>query len=283
MAATAARAGPRPGALPQSAPGPPPPAASPLPATLQESVPPQSTLPPPPPPSGDQGQALPSVAYLERRRLARELHDTVIQQVLAAGLTIDWCMAEVPAGSPVYEKLTVAKRLACNAARELRSSLQELTQRTDGDHEDLPDMLRRLLDTHAMPRLRLGLQVSGTPEPLPSATRRWLYRFAGECLFNSAVHADARYAAIRLRYANGAVALSVADDGHGRPETLRKIISGEVPGTGGGYHFGLTDIAAWAREMGWTLRVSQSDLGGIAVEVQLPVGHVPGSAGDSDA
>jgi signal transduction histidine kinase len=219
---------------------------------------------------------------LERRRLARELHDTVIQQVLAAGLTIDWCMAEVPAGSPVYEKLTVAKRLACNAARELRSSLQELIQRTDGDDEDLPDMLRRLLDTHATPRLRLGLQVSGTPEPLPSATRRWLYRFAGECLFNVAVHADARHAAIRLRYADGTVALSVADDGHGRPETLRKIISGEVPGTGGGYHFGLTDIAARAREMGWTLSVSRADLGGIAMEVRLPAGQVPDSAGDAD-
>ena len=255
MAATAARAGPPPGALPRST---------------------------PPSPSGDQGRALPSVAYLERRRLARELHDTVIQQVLAAGLTIDWCMAEVPAGSPVYEKLRVAKRLACNAARELRSSLQELTQRTDGDDEELPDMLRRLLDSHATPRLRLGLQVSGTPEPLPSATRRWLYRFAGECLFNSAVHADARYAAIRLRYADGAVALSVADDGRGRPETLRKIISGEVPGTGGGYHFGLTDIAACAREMGWTLCVSRADLGGIAVEVRLPAGQVPGSAGDAD-
>ena len=279
MAATAALAALQSAVPPQSAPGPPPRAASPLPATLQESVPPQST---PPPSSGDQGRALPSVAYLERRRLARELHDTVIQQVLAAGLTIDWCMAEVPAGSPVYEKLRVAKRLACNAARELRSSLQELTQRTDGDDEELPDMLRRLLDTHATPRLRVGLQVSGTPEPLPSATRRWLYRFAGECLFNSAVHADARYAAIRLRYANGAVALSVADDGHGRPETLRKIISGKVPGTGGGYHFGLTDIAAWAREMGWTLRVGRADLGGIAMEVQLPVGHVPGIAGDGD-
>ena len=102
MAATAARAGPRPGAPPQSAPGPPHPAAVPPPGAPQEPAPQRSTLaprPPPPPPSGDQGRALPSVAYLERRRLARELHDTVIQQVLAAGLTIDWCMAEVPAGS----------------------------------------------------------------------------------------------------------------------------------------------------------------------------------------
>ena len=249
------------------------------PAPPRSAAPPRSTAPPA---RGDYARAVPSVADLERRRLARELHDSVIQQVLAAGLTIDWCMGEVPAGSPVHEQLAVAKRLACNVARELRSSLQELTQRTDGDDADLPDMLRRLLDTHATPRLCLSLQVCGTPEPLPSATRRWLYLFAGECLFNSAVHADARNAAIRLRYADGAVALSVADDGHGRPETLRKIISGEVPGTGGGYHFGLTDIAAWAREMGWTLRVSRADLGGIAMEVQLPTGQVPGNAGDAD-
>jgi signal transduction histidine kinase len=234
------------------------------------------------PPSGGHRRAPPSVADLERRRLARELHDGVIQQVLAAGLAIDWCIGEVPAGSPVHKQLAAAKRLACNAARELRSSLQELTQRTDGDDEDLPAMLRRLLEIRATPRLRLDLQVCGTSEPLPSATRRWLYRFAGECLFNSVVHADARHAAVRLRYADGAVALCVADDGHGRPETLRKIISGEVPGTGGGYHFGLTDVAARAREMGWTLRVSQADLGGIAMEVRLPVGQVPGIAGDAD-
>jgi signal transduction histidine kinase len=246
-------------------------AATAAPAPPPSAVPPQSAPGPPP-----------SVADLERRRLARELHDGVIQQVLAAGLAIDWCMGEVPAGSPVYEQLAVAKRLARNAGRGLRSSLQELTQRPDGDDEDLPDMLRRLLDTHATPRLRLDLQIRGTPEPLPPAARWWLYRFAGECLFNSAVHADARHAAIRLRYADGAVALSVADDGHGRPKTLRKIISGEVPGTGGGYHFGLTDIAAQAREMGWTLRVSRADLGGIAMEAQLPVRQVPDIAGDAD-
>jgi signal transduction histidine kinase len=202
--------------------------------------------------------------------------------VLAAGLTIDWCLGEVPAGSPVHEQLAAAKRLMRDAARNLRSSLQELTHSAGGGDEDLPDMLTRLLDTHATPRLRLSLQVRGTPGPLPPAARQWLYRFAAECLFNSAVHADARHAAIRLRYADGTVVLSVADDGHGRPKTLRKIISGEVPGTGGGYHFGLTDIAAQAREMGWSLRVSRADLGGIAVEARLPAGQAPVTTGESD-
>jgi signal transduction histidine kinase len=268
MAATAALAALQSAVPPQSAPGPPH-----LTAALRAA---------PPSPSGDQGRALHSVADLDRRRLARELHDRVIQQVLAAGLTIDWCMGEVPAGSPLCEQLALAKQLMCNAARELRSSLQELAQRTDGDDEDLPDMLRRLLDTRATPRMRLSLQIRGTPVPLPQATCRWLYLFAGECLFNSAVHADAKHAAIRLRYADGTVALSVADDGHGRPKTLRRIISGEVPGTGGGYHFGLADIAAWAREKGWTLRVSRADLGGIAMEVRLPARRVPNVAGDAD-
>lgn len=228
---------------------------------------------------GDQGQTPTPVADLDRRRLARRLHDSVIQQVLAAGLAIDWCMGEVPAGSPVQEQLAAAKRLACGALRELRSSLQDLAQPADDD-EDLPGMLAGLLDSHATPRLRVGLQVRGTPRPLPLETRRWLYRFAAECLFNSAVHADARHAAIRLGYDGGAVTLSVADDGRGRPKRLRKIISGEVPGTGGGYHFGLTDIAASAREMGWTLCVSRADLGGIAMEVRLPTGQVRGITGD---
>jgi signal transduction histidine kinase len=223
---------------------------------------------------------LPPAADLDRRRLARRLHDSVIQQMLAAGLTIDWCMGEVPAGSAVHEQLAAAKRLACGAVRELRSSLQDLAQPDDGDDGDLPDMLVRLFDTHATPRLRLSLQVCGTPQPLPAATSRWLYRFARECVFNSAVHADARHAAIRVRYAGGTVALSVADDGHGRPKTLRRIISGEVPGTGGGYHFGLADIADSAREKGWTLRVSRADLGGIAIEVRLPAGQDPGVPGD---
>lgn len=228
---------------------------------------------------GDEEQASSPIGDLDQCRLARRLHDSVIQQVLAAGLAIDWCMGEVPAGSPVQEQLEAAKRLACSALRELRSSLQELAQPADND-EDLPGTLARLLDSHATPRLRVGLQVRGTPRPLPLETRQWLYRFAAECLFNSAVHGDARRAAIRLGYADGVVTLSVADDGHGRPKRLRKIISGEVPGTGGGYHFGLTDIAASAREMGWTLCVSRADLGGITMEVRLPTGPVRGITGD---
>jgi signal transduction histidine kinase len=253
------------------------------PALRRFIVPPQFGPPWPGSPAqpGDRGRALSPVESLDRRRLARQLHDRVIQQVLAAGLSVDWCMGEVPAGSPVHEQLAAVKRLTGGALRELRSLLQDAAQPADDD-DDLPDMLVRLLESHATPRLRLSLQVRGTPRQLPLETRRWLYRFAAECVFNAAVHANARRAAIRLRYADDAVTLSVADDGRGGAKKLRRIISGEVPGTGGGYHFGLADIAASARERGWTLRAGKADLGGVEVEMRLPAGQVSAVARDAD-
>jgi signal transduction histidine kinase len=219
----------------------------------------------------------------ERHRLARELHDGAIQEVLAAGLAIDECLADVPAGSPAQVNLEHAKRLTAAALRRLRSSLQTLRDGAGARDEELPDMLRRLLDGHPAHQLDMSVEVIGTPVPLAAAVRRALLQVAGECLFNASVHGRARRAVIRLSYGRGAVALSVADDGRGKPKTLRKIIRGEVPGTGCGYHYGLADIAARAEEMGWALRADRSDLGGVAVQVLLPAGSPDDRQGETGA
>jgi signal transduction histidine kinase len=210
------------------------------------------------------------VAELERHRLARELHDGAIQEVLAAGLAIDLCLADAPPGSPMHASLEDARRLTATAVRRLRSSLQNLRDGATAPDEELPDMLRRLKAQHPVRRLDVSVEVTGPPVPLAATVSRTLFQMASECVFNAAVHGRARRAVIRLSYGRGMVALCVADDGSGNPKTLRKIIRGEVPGTGGGYHLGLADIAARAEEMGWSLRADRSDLGGIAIWVSLP-------------
>jgi signal transduction histidine kinase len=221
------------------------------------------------------GRSQPTVPQMladhERHRLARELHDGAIQEVLAAGLAIDLCLADAPAGSPMHARLEHARRLTATAVRRLRSSLQNLREGAAAPDEELPDMLRRLEIRHSADQLHVSVEVSGLPVPLTMPIRRSLFQVASECVFNAALHGRAHRAVIRLSYGRGIIALCVADDGRGKPATLRKIIRGEVPGTGGGYHLGLADIAARAEEMGWTLRADRSDLGGIAVQVMLPV------------
>jgi signal transduction histidine kinase len=218
----------------------------------------------------------------ERHRLARELHDGAIQEVLAAGLAIDLCLADAPAGSPMHARLEHAKRLTATSVRRLRSSLQNLREGASTADEQLPDLLRHLESRYCADQLHVSVELSGALVPLPGAVRRSLFQVASECVFNAAVHGRARRAVIRLGYGSGVLSLCIADDGDGNPKTLKKIIRGAVPGTGGGYHLGLADIAARAEEMGWTLRVDRSDLGGIAIRVSLPVPAAGTRPGETD-
>ena len=207
----------------------------------------------------------------ERHRLAGELHDGAIQEVLAAGLAIDSCLADATAGSLMHARLEHAKRLTATAVRRLRSSLQNLREGMAVPDDELPEMLLRLVSRHPAHELDVSVEVTGPQVTLPTAARQSLFQVASECVFNAAIHGRARRAIIRLNYGCEVIALCVADDGRGNPKTLRKVIRGTVPGAGGGYHLGLADIAARAEEMGWTLRADRSDLGGIAIQVLLPV------------
>jgi signal transduction histidine kinase len=231
---------------------------------------------------GEQRGPQPLFADHERLRLARELHDGTIQDVLAAGLAIDSCLADLPAGSALHARLDHAKRLTATAVRSLRSSLQSLRESPAIPDEELPEMLRRLTTHHAAWQLDVSVEVTGSPVPLASAVRRSLFQVASECVFNAALHGRASRAAIRLSYGRELIALCVADDGHGKLKTLRKVIKGGVPGTGGGYHVGLFEIAAHAEEMGWTVRADRSDLGGIAIRVVAPVAASGDERGEPD-
>ena len=233
-------------------------------------------------PRGGQPGVQQILAEHERHHLAWELHDGAIQEVLAAGLAIDSCLADLPAESPLYARLDHAKRLTATATRRLRSSLQDLREGAAIPGEGLTAMLQRLATSHDPRQLKVSVEATGAPVPLPLAVHRALFRVASECVFNAALHGGARRVVIRMRYGRGAVALCIADDGHGKPKTIRKVLRGEVPGTGGGYHTGLFDIAARAQEMGWSLRADRSDLGGIAVRVVAPVTASGDGTGGSD-
>jgi signal transduction histidine kinase len=105
-----------------------------------------------------------------------------------------------------------------------------------------------------------------------------VFRVAGEALFNTAVHAQARRAGVRLAYGGGRVRLSVSDDGCGRPDAVRRSLRAAGVAGPSGEHRGLVNMAARARELGGTLTFRRARLGGLQVQVDVPIPTSGGGA-----
>jgi len=214
----------------------------------------------------------------ERHRIARELHDSVAQHVLSAGMAIEWCRPEVAHHREVHERLGEAKALTREAVERLRVAIHALSSDGHGDPgQGLPALLGRLPAAQTLPGMAVAVRVEGRPRALPAAVEHSLFRVASECLFNTVQHAGAGRCTVRLAYRPAEVRLSVADDGTGDPDTLRRALraSGRQHD---GYHRGLGNMASRCAEMGATLRFTRARMGGVRVEVRLPVplAEVPG-------
>ena len=204
----------------------------------------------------------------ERHRIARELHDSVTQYVLSAGMHIELVRSEI-GGHRLRAQLDTAKDLTRRAVEQLRSAIYALNDE-HADGEDLPSMLRRLSGVHMPDELSVEVRIGGKPMALPPECEQSLFRIAGEALFNTAVHGEASRAVVRLAYSCKTVRLTISDDGVGRPEEVRRSLRA-ASATPSGEHRGLVNMQARARELGGTVAFRRARLGGLQVQVEIPV------------
>ncbi|MET7762457.1 histidine kinase [Streptomyces sp. NPDC005393] len=211
----------------------------------------------------------------ERHRIARELHDSVTQYVLSAGMTMEVCRAELEGlGGPVgeiAERLSSAKDLNRQAVERLRAAIYALHHSSKEPSGPLPVMLERLSSVHLQTELEVRVRVEGSPVPLPPQAEQSILRLAGEALFNSASHGHASRALVLLRYRPGSVVLSVSDDGTGDPAQLRRTLRLCRATDLSGRHRGLANMLARAEELGGTLSIRRSRMGGIQLRVEIPL------------
>ena len=209
----------------------------------------------------------------ERHRIARELHDSVAQTVLSAGMQIQVCRSEIDGldgRDDLGERLDLAKDLTRSASEQLRSAIYALNQPGDEHRSSLPEMLAQLATVHMPEDLRVSLRVTGPPVEMPSEVEHALLRIAGEALFNTAMHGNATRALLRLTYGADAVSLSIADDGTGDPAKLRLILRLAEATDVDGRHRGLANMRARAHEHGGTFDVYRSRIGGVRVVARIP-------------
>jgi len=192
----------------------------------------------------------------ERTRLARELHDSVKQQVFAASMLIGAARSASPEEADRH--LASAERLVEDAKQELSDLIHELRP-VAVKGRPVDEALRSLGEaypTSGAPTLRLDLDSDVSASPETSAT---LYRIAQEAISNAVRHARASTLTIRLRDLGAEVVLAIEDDGRG-------FASASAQGRG----VGLTSMAARAEEAGGSLTIHSVPAGGTRIEAHLP-------------
>jgi NarL family two-component system sensor histidine kinase LiaS len=154
-------------------------------------------------------------ALEERNRLARDLHDSVKQQVFA--VTMNLGAAKALWGSQpqaAQQQVEAALEVARQAQRELTELLHALRPEALAE-KGLAGALREWV---AAWEKQTGIKVDcQVPEDgrLPEAIEQTLFPVAREALVNVARHSGAAAASLRLTVGGGQVLLHVRDDGHG--------------------------------------------------------------------
>lgn len=219
----------------------------------------------------------------ERHRIARELHDSVTQAVLSAGMTVEVCRSELESmGAParqVCDRLASAKDLTQQAVAQLRSAIYALHRNSEEEPGSLPVLLERLSSVHLPTAVAVTVRVEGQPVSLPHDAEHSMLRLTGEALFNTATHAGADRALVRLRYESHQVELSISDDGNGDPDQLRAALNKARQNDVDGHHRGLANMATRAEQLDGDLAITSSELGGVCIALTVPL-PLPEGEGD---
>lgn len=195
----------------------------------------------------------------ERTRLARDLHDSVSQQLFGLVLTAE-AAATLLDRDPAAAREQVARlgELAAGARAELRDLIFELRP-ASLEEEGLAatlrkhvDVLQRVHGREIEVRIAAGVAPEGETQVL---------RIAQEALANALRHADAERIELRLEARDGRVVLTVADDGRGFDPAAPGLRSRRL---------GLTSMEERAGELGGSVSIVSRPGEGTTVTLEVP-------------
>jgi signal transduction histidine kinase/ligand-binding sensor domain-containing protein len=203
----------------------------------------------------------------ERTRIARDLHDTLLQSFQGLLLKFHSVTYDLPSRPDAAQKtLESAIEQARQAITEGRDAIQGLRSCTiDSDLSQAITVLGEELNVHHNsdhpPEFRV--QVEGAPRDLAPLLQDDVYRIAGEALRNAFRHAEARRIEVEIRYDERQLRLRIRDDGKGIDRKF--LTSGGRAG-----HFGLPGMQERGKLLGGELAVWSEFDSGTEIELTVP-------------
>ncbi|MGW8393739.1 sensor histidine kinase [Pseudoduganella sp. HUAS MS19] len=190
----------------------------------------------------------------ERARIARGLHDTLLQSVQSLIMFFDMQARSLPQDRE-REKIEQTLKLADQLMVEGRDCILDL--RTAAEPRELGQALRDYGGVLLHERLTVAVQ--GRPRELKPQVRDELYAIAREALFNCARHAGATRVELTLDYGRDSVVITISDDGCGG---ARERVG----------HYGLAGMRERAGSVGAALTIASTAGEGTSVGLRIAAG-----------
>ena len=204
----------------------------------------------------------------ERQRIARELHDTLLQGFQGLVLRFQAIMERLPADQPARAQIGETLERADEVLIAGRDRVSQLRALEAGDLAVALASAARAASVHA--NARFHFLVRGTARPVHPIVMEELDAIGAEAITNAFRHANADTIQATLNYGQTGVTLDIADDGVG--------IDSQVLAQGGREgHFGFTGMRERAEKLGAKLAISSEPGRGATIRVTLPakVAYLP--------
>lgn len=197
----------------------------------------------------------------ERTRIARELHDTLMQTVQACRMVVETALdhsTDPPGMRGTMERLSKWLEQATHEGRMALNALRTSTTQNN----DLAEALRRAMENSGQHgAMEVALSVVGEAREMHPIVRDEVCRIAYEAIRNAYQHSKGSHLTAHLTYAQD-LTLRVGDDGVG--------IGPVVAETGKDGHFGLQGMRERAARIGGTLAVVSSAGSGTEIKLVVP-------------
>ncbi len=198
----------------------------------------------------------------ERQRIARELHDTVEQDLTGLSIQLGDLYSNLAEDDKQSRNgLLMARRILKHCREETRSSISDLRD-PDLLERSLPEAMREALgEVIESGGIEFEFEVAGDVRSLQATTEQHFLRMAREAVLNALKHAEATSIEVRLRYDEQSVTMEVSDNGQGFDTTQR-------PPKG---HFGLIGMRERTNKIHANLLIESNPDVGTKVRVVLPL------------
>lgn len=199
----------------------------------------------------------------ERERIARELHDTLLQTIQGLILRFHAIVLRMPDSDPNRQSIESALDAAGSAVDEGRDRVKALRGPTARPIE-LAAAFTKLVEGLPCPNpVRFHLSSTGEARELDPFVHDEIYRIGHEAIVNAYHHASAQSIELKIEYASRSFRLTLRDDGIGiEPNTLA--------GEGRPGHWGLLSMKERAARIGGTLAISSELHQGTEIRLIVP-------------